>query len=198
MIKVKVKLLHPHAEMPEKAHNTDVGYDVKCVSCEYDEDMDAYVYHTGISLGTDHDDYIVTHSCFCFPRSSIRKTDCFLTNHVGIVDSDGYRGEILFTFKNRTSLRTMAQSVATDEIMKKIVSGEITKDNYPVKTQGIYADTYKAFLERARSLEFAPYSVGDRIGQMVFTSEDDQVILNEVNELDETERGAGGHGSTGK
>ena len=33
-----------------------------------------------------------------YPRSSNSKTDLYLTNHVGVIDS-GYRGEIMFKFR---------------------------------------------------------------------------------------------------
>ena len=42
----------------------------------------------------------------------------------------------------------------------------------------------------------APYAVGDRIGQLVIVPVPD-VVLEEAVELSETERGAGGYGSTG-
>jgi dUTP pyrophosphatase len=38
------------------------------------------------------------HVGLLFPRSSNSKTDLYLTNHVGVVDS-GYRGEIMFKFR---------------------------------------------------------------------------------------------------
>jgi len=38
-----------------------------------------------------------------FPRSSNSKTDLYLTNHVGVIDS-GYRGEIMFKFRPRNTL----------------------------------------------------------------------------------------------
>ena len=51
--------------------------------------------------------------------------------------------------------------------------------------------------ERAKNLEYAPYKVGDRVGQMVFMNYP-TVKLIEVDELSETDRGEGGFGSTGK
>ena len=40
------------------------------------------------------------YATFLFPRSSNRKTDAYLTNGVGVIDS-GYRGELMACFKNR-------------------------------------------------------------------------------------------------
>jgi len=49
----------------------------------------------------------------------------------------------------------------------------------------------------ARELKYAPYNVGDKIGQMVFMHHP-TVNIEVVEELSETERGDGGFGSTGK
>ena len=50
---------------------------------------------------------------------------------------------------------------------------------------------------RAKNLEFAPYKVGDRIGQMVFLQYP-TVNIEVVDELNETVRGDGAFGSSGK
>ena len=42
-----------------------------------------------------------------------------------------------------------------------------------------------------------PFNVGDRIAQLVVIPAP-RIKFNEVEELSETERGEGGHGSTGK
>ena len=52
-------------------------------------------------------------------------------------------------------------------------------------------------LERAKNLEFAPYKVGDRVGQMVFLVHP-SIKLEIREELSETDRGQGGFGSTNK
>ena len=38
-----------------------------------------------------------------YPRSSNSKTDLYLTNHVGVIDS-GYRGEIMFKYRSINGL----------------------------------------------------------------------------------------------
>lgn len=38
-----------------------------------------------------------------FPRSSNRRTTCYLANHVGVLDSD-YRGELMLMYKDRDSI----------------------------------------------------------------------------------------------
>ena len=61
----------------------------------------------------------------------------------------------------------------------------------------LYNDVEKDIKVRAKNLEFAPYKVGDKIGQMVFGFYP-TVKLNLVEELSSTDRGEGGFGSTGK
>lgn len=99
-IKVLFKKLCKDAVIPTKAHEGDACYDLTAVSCVYDRNLDAYVYGTGLAIETN-----VTTGMFIHPRSSVRKTDAFLTNAVGIVDSKEYRGEIMLTYKNRDSLK---------------------------------------------------------------------------------------------
>jgi dUTP pyrophosphatase len=44
-----------------------------------------------------------------FPRSSNAKTDLYLTNHVGVVDS-GYRGEIMFKFRKSNVIKNFQEA----------------------------------------------------------------------------------------
>lgn len=189
--KIKFKKLVENAEIPHQAHNTDVGFDLKAVRCEYDEKTDTYIYYTGLCCETEANDNYV-HSVFGFPRSSNCKTDCYLTNHVGIIDSDGYRGEIQARFKNRTSLQTMIMNAFLSRILKTI--GKI--DNI-TDYSTFLAKITEEYTERAKRLEFAPYKVGDKIVQLVFMQVP-KVEIEEVNEVNQTERGEGGFGSTGR
>jgi len=102
-----------------------------------------------------------------FPRSSVRNKDLRLTNSVGVIDS-GYRGEIMATFE------------LSDEVMR-------TSDVYPdhvAKTNPDAGEFWNI------------YNVGDRIAQLVIVPVP-VIQYREVAELSETERGEGGHGSTG-
>ena len=51
---------------------------------------------------------------------------------------------------------------------------------------------------KENALEWAPYKVGDRIGQIVWNKFPKNIYIQIVDELSETARGAGGFGSTGK
>lgn len=131
-VTVKFKKLDENAVIPSYAHNGDVGMDVTATMIEYDVDKDLYIYHTSLACETDFG-----YGIFLFPRSSNCKTDAYLTNHVGIVDSAIYRGEIQLRYKNRRPYRRSIWEILTGKINHK------------------------------RVLKFAPYQPGDRVGQMV-------------------------------
>ena len=142
-ILVRIKKLNPNAVIPSYAKPGDAGMDLTAISLKFDNEHENYVYGTGLAMEIP-EGYVG----LLFPRSSNRKTEAYLTNHVGVIDS-GYRGEIMCSFKNRD------------------------KDGSK-----------------------APYKVGDRIAQIIIMPYP-QVSFIESDELSETERGTGGHGSTG-
>lgn len=181
MINIKFKKLNENAVIPTYAHKGDMGMDFTAIGVEYDEEKDVYIYHTGLACQTD---FNIGQFIFC--RSSNCKTECYLTNHVGVVDSAIYRGEIQFRFKLRDSTETMASKFALEACVK---NGVFDKQ--------LYIAAKNAFLMRVKNLEFAPYKVGDKIGQMFMVRYED-VSVEETEELNETERGEGGFGSTDK
>ena len=144
---IKVKKLVPEAVIPFYAKPGDAGMDITCTSFEYDKEHDCYMYHSGLAFELPKG-YVM----LIFPRSSNRKTDYYLCNHVGVLDS-GYRGELMFAYKNRTDDRLNYQK--------------------------------------------PPYQVGDRIGQIIILPYP-IVQMIESDSLEESERGTGGFGSTGK
>jgi len=132
VVKFKFRKLDERAVIPSYAHDGDVGMDMTTIDIEYDEKKDLYIYHTGLSCESEYG-----YGLFLFPRSSNCKTEAYLTNHVGIVDSYLYRGEMQFRYKNRKPYR---------KSLIELLTGKINKD---------------------RVLKLAPYQVGDRVGQMV-------------------------------
>ena len=92
---VKIKKLNENAVIPSYAHDTDAGLDLVATSYEYKDDIHCHVYGTGLAIEIPE-----WHVGLLFPRSSNRKTESYLTNHVGVIDS-GYRGEVMFSFKTR-------------------------------------------------------------------------------------------------
>lgn len=182
---VKFKKLDERAVIPTYAHDGDVGMDMTAIDVEYRTDIDCYLYHTGLAFETDKH-----YGIFLFPRSSNRKTEAYLCNHVGIADSAIYRGEIIFCYKNRTSLRQYCLECRMIEFFNAVENGKRLKD--AVK------ESVKGWTEAMNNpMLFAPYKTGDKIGQMVVLPYPD-VKLSERKELSETERGDGAFGSTDK
>jgi dUTP pyrophosphatase len=89
---VKIKKLHPDAVIPAYSKPGDAGLDLTATSI-YDDSYDNIVYGTGLAIEIP-EGYVG----LLYPRSSNSKTDLYLTNHVGVIDS-GYRGEIMFKFR---------------------------------------------------------------------------------------------------
>lgn len=140
-MKVNIKKLRENAVIPSYAHITDAGMDITATSLEIDGSN--FIYGTGLAFEVPKG-YVM----LLFSRSSVRNTQGILTNCIGVIDS-GYRGEVMFTFKN--------------------IDGSTTP----------------------------PYKVGERIGQLIIIPYP-KIEFNEVDELSESDRGTGGHGSTGK
>ena len=79
---VKIKKLNENAVIPRYAHTTDAGLDLVVTSYEYKDDIHCHVYGTGLA--------VVIPECYVvliYPRSSNRKTDAYMCNHVGVIDS---------------------------------------------------------------------------------------------------------------
>lgn len=148
-MEVKVKKLVEEAIIPRYAKQGDAGLDLTAVSYEYDYEKDCHIYGTGLAFEIP-EGYVG----LIFPRSSNRKTEAYLPNSVGVIDS-GYRGEVMFSWKNRD----------------QIALGQIPQLN-------------------------KPYEIGERLGQLIILPYP-KIKLVQVDELSETERGTGGHGSTG-
>lgn len=194
-LKVKFKKLDERAVIPSYAHDGDVGMDLTAISVEYDSINDMYIYHTGLAFETDKH-----YGIFLFPRSSNRKTDAYLCNHVGIADSAIYRGEIILCFKNRTSLETRAMLERTRMFFSNIQTSPFTTtddDDIRFSWPQIARNSEQQYYYIMDSpMMYAPYKVGDRVAQMVVLPYPN-VKLREVNNLSETDRGSGGFGSTG-
>lgn len=186
-IDVKFKKLVDSAIIPTYAHDGDIGMDIYATSIEYDEQYDLYKYHTGLSVETSEE-----YGILLFARSSNTKKDVYLPNSVGIVDSAIYRGEIMFMFKSRISLYERSNIIGLKAFMKALGSGLSAKE-----AEEKAEEAKHIIQEMTKALEFAPYEIGDRIGQMVIIP---RTIINaiQVDKLSETIRGEGGFGSTGK
>lgn len=166
--------------LPIYANPDDAGADIYATSCEYDEKNDCWVYGTNFRFEPPKGWYLEFR-----PRSSNRKTDCYLANTPATGDY-GYRGEYLFCFKNRTS-----------SIIRNVI-------NYLLDTIFIIANSVGVTEKTKNNINShkinnnPPYKVGERIGQMFcFPYYKIEFVKGKLNP-EETERGAGGHGSTGR
>ncbi len=169
MLEIKFKKLVPEAKIPSYAKPGDAGMDLTATSYEYDEKLDNHIYGTGLAVEIP-EGYVG----LVFPRSSNRKTNHYLTNHVGVIDS-GYRGEIMCTFKSRDHYKVV------NGVASAIQPDFIEPDGRFVASEELHA----------------PYTVGDRIAQLIIIPYPN-IVPVEATELNETERGEGGHGSTGR
>ena len=189
-IVVKIKKGNKFVKTPKYAKIGDFGMDLVCTSIVYNEEYDFYEFHTGIYC-----EFPDNVGAYLMPRSSNRKTEAYLCNSCGLID-EGYRGELIFCYKNRTSyeVRCMLEEW---KHMKSLTEG-ITFDSEKnigetvsqIKSRG--AEPFR----KPDPMEFLPYKVGDRVGQIFFVKLP-SVTLTEVDELSESERGTGGFGHTG-
>lgn len=184
-IEIKIKKLSENAVIPKYAIDGDVGMDLTAIDVEYDEEKDMYIYHTGISIESPKH-----YGVLIFPRSSNRNTDAYICNHVPVIDTAVYRGEIMICFKNRDSLDQIALKEEMDELLTSLQVYREPSDAVD--------EAYKAYYKAKEDpMKYAPYKVGDRICQMVVIPYPN-VLFKETDELSKTERGEKGFGSTGK
>ena len=184
-IEIKIKKLSENAVIPKYAIDGDVGMDFTAIDVEYDEEKDMYIYHTGISIESPKH-----YGVLIFPRSSNRNTDAYICNHVPVIDTAVYRGEIMICFKNRDSLNQIALKEEMDELLTSL---QVYRD-----PSDAVDEAYKAYYKAKEDpMKYAPYKVGDRICQMMLIPYPN-VLFKETNELSKTERGEKGFGSTGK
>ena len=91
-MQARVKRLHIDAKIPAYSKPGDAGLDLTAISMSRDK-HDNITYGTGLAIEIPRG-YVG----LIYPRSSNSKTDLYLTNHVGVIDS-GYRGEIMFKYR---------------------------------------------------------------------------------------------------
>lgn len=174
-MKIKIKKLNDKAVIPTYAHATDAGLDLTATSIKHDFGKDAFIYGTGLAVEIP-EGYVG----LVFPRSSNRNTEAYMTNHVGVLDS-GYRGEVMVCYKNRTA------TVICDNLE------DVITDFYETNHNGFVEN----MLDDGRRVTKTPYEVGDRIAQLIIIPYP-HIEFEEVDELSNTDRGANGHGSTGR
>ena len=177
--KLKFKKLDERAVIPSRAHIGDIGLDVTAIDVEYDIENDMFIYHTGLAC-----EMAKGYALLCLPRSSNTKTEVYMPNSPGLVDPATYRGEIQFRYKLRDNINTQIGLI-------NIAKGEELGDAVA------FFDKVENDITTELVLRLSPYKAGDRVGQFIIVKTED-VDIEEVDDLSETERGEGGFGSTGK
>lgn len=111
----------------------------------------------------------------------------------------GYRGELLLCFKYKESVHSILSSFRSDKFIEKLANNVDIRDAKALAVAVIKTsnDIVGNDIELTKfMMNFAPYKVGDRIGQIVIVPYP-TIEFEETDTLSESERGAGGHGSTG-
>lgn len=169
-LNVKVKKLHDDAVIPQYAHEFDSGFDLVAVKDVIIKPGESAKVPTGLAIALP-----IGFELQVRPRSGVSaKTKLRISNSPGTVDS-GFRGEICVLVDN-----TIPLNVRTLPLRKEVwlISGKAIQTTNEVSAG--------AYLIRK----------GDRIAQGVIAPVY-QADFEVVDELDETERGAGGFGSSG-
>jgi dUTP pyrophosphatase len=168
-VNVKIKRLHPDAVIPKYAHEFDAGFDLVAIEDTIIEPGETKLVRTGLAMSLPPN-----YELQIRPRSGISlKTKLRIANSPGTVDA-GFRGEIGVIVDNiapKTDYMT--------PIVRQIDGKEIDYDEDETFAWGTYI-----------------IRKGDRIAQGVIKPVE-QAHFVEVDELDETERGANGFGSSG-
>lgn len=174
---MKIKVKNTGSIIPKNLTQYDVGYDIvasshPAISGEFNEETQMWSRIDYIQYHTDL--YIepcvddkIYHTNI-FPRSSISNKNLTLANSIGLIDA-GYRGELLVRFKYVTQ---------PEDICARVHGHQAT---IPIFT--------KVNMEKV-------YTKGERIAQLVI-AETHAVEFEVVDDLSDTDRGAGGFGSTG-
>lgn len=121
-MEVLFKKIKETARPPERAHDSDAGFDLFCNGFNYPPSVDSLLFveaTTGIALQIPQG-YVG----LVFPRSSISNTRHMMRNCVGVIDS-GYRGEI----KLRFSIDDSSTKYKTGDKVGQIVFLRLPKIN---------------------------------------------------------------------
>ena len=190
MDKIKINcFLTNKGKIPTYAHDTDACCDVYVDSIVYDTEYDRYVIHTGLYV-----DIPKGYEITIRPRSSLTKTEFYIPNTPCTIDS-GYKGEIMIIYKNRTHNKLINALLAIKSMLFSL--SDKVDDNIT------YLAKYRQFADMLDNIaddEKLPFKVGDRIGQISIaeTIKIEWNVVNNIDEIGDSERGDGGFGSTGK
>lgn len=166
-IPVKVKKLHEDAVIPAYAKAMDAGFDLVAVQDVLVAPGASVKVPTGLAFAIP-----AGYELQVRPRSGISaKTKLRLSNAPGTIDA-GYRGEVCVLIDNYRERSGVVGTECFSVGEQKVLVADET-------------DAHAYLIQK-----------GDRIAQGVLARVP-QAVFEEVDELDETERGTGGFGSSG-
>ena len=171
-MKVKFKKLRENAKLPTKAHDDDFCYDVYACDCE-EVAPNVYKYPLGFALQIDNDTSVII-------EEKLKATEDFQIEFLEPIFRHTEQAIISFDFRPRSSIwktgMVLCNSCGT---IDRGYTGEVCLFFYHVMP------------------DMPKYEPGDRVAQMKigFTV---PIEFVDVEELEKTERGDGGFGSTGK
>ena len=96
MVEILFKRLNENAVLPIRKHFDDAGYDLIATSCKYNPIYDRFEYGVGFATKIP-----VGYEAEIRPRSSNTKTNAYIPNAPGTIDSN-YTGEWKVFYKLRT------------------------------------------------------------------------------------------------
>ena len=169
-MKVKVKKLNEDAVIPSRAYDRDFGYDVVAIS-EEQIAPNVWKYGIGLAFQIERDWEIILKG---------QQITCFHVNNDTQIDMRQSPLNLSIDFRPRSSVWKTGMVLSNCEgTIDELYRGEVSAIFYHVMPD----------MER--------YHIGDKIGQiklgMAFPME-----FVEVDELDDTERGENGYGSSGR
>nr|UWG90578.1 MAG: dUTPase [Bacteriophage sp.] len=183
--------------LPVYGKEGDACMDIYPILCEYDEEKDRFIYHTGLAFNIGNDANGEPNEMSLRPRSNLTKSNFYIPNSPSTIDW-GYRGELLVAFKNRTS-RDLIHAVSdlvevVDKLRQHMHLPDSMVGNSRLKLNSIRT-TMTNILAK---VSIPPYDCNgeDRCAQLIINSAQ-RITWKEVNsikELGETERGNKGFG----
>jgi len=166
-VSVRYKLLSEKAVPPSKGHESDSGWDLKVIGVEKIEG-DVIFFKTGVSVQPPSGYYFEL-----FPRSSISSLPISLANSVGVID-ESYTGEVL------VAARVHHPDMGDDAKRKSYPNGIVSLFGLKPQTIATLAELI--------------ISKKPKIAQLILKKRLECNFIE--SELDNTDRGSGGFGST--
>lgn len=150
------------ATVPYRKDANDISFHLTATDVKYDMETDQYVYMTGVMTIKPVD------GVYCYIKPSNSLNDCYLSDYRGFGESDYGYGEIILTFKNRTSFK-VRQMLEEWECMKRTVKDvgmnmEDSTENTIEKMKSANPEGPKVL----DPMDYKPFEVGEEIAEVFF------------------------------